>query len=262
MPDKYAAKYAIFRFPDRAEVPAGQVVGYQSVSEFPGWDRAREWVLGVIQKFGVKRILEVGSGANPTLDPADVAALGLDYTANDVSGEELTKADDAFDRWVCDLSTGSVPAEREGSFDLIFSRMVNEHVSDGRTYHANIHKLLKPGGVSAHCFSTLYCFPFTVNRLAPEFLSSLLLNLFMPRDAHKLGKFKAYYSWSRGPSRAMLRRFESLGYEVMEYRGYFGHAYYARVPPLHWLESRKARWLLGHPVPELCSYGTVILKKR
>jgi 2-polyprenyl-3-methyl-5-hydroxy-6-metoxy-1,4-benzoquinol methylase len=147
-------------------------------------------------------------------------------------------------------------------FDLVFSRMVNEHVSDGRNYHANIHKLLKPGGLSAHCFSTLYCLPFAVNCFVPDSLSSFLLNFFRPRDAHRLGKFQAHYSWSRGPSRTMISRFESLGFDVLEYTGYFGHGYYSRIPLLHRLESIKARTLLAHPIPALCSYGMLIARKQ
>jgi hypothetical protein len=93
-------------------------------------------------------------------------------------------------------------------------------------------------------------------------VSAVLLNVFMPRDSHKLGKFRAYYSWSRGPTPAMILRFEALGYEIVEYRGYFGHRYYSRVPVLHRLEGLKARILLANPMPMFCSYGMVIARKR
>jgi 2-polyprenyl-3-methyl-5-hydroxy-6-metoxy-1,4-benzoquinol methylase len=238
------------------------IVAFHSVSEFPGWDMAPEWILNLIKKHGSKNILEVGSGANPTLSAETVSSLNIRYTANDVSLEELSKANGVYDRWVCDLSRDVIPERMQGKFDLIFSRMVNEHISDGQAYHANIHNLLKPDGLSAHCFSTLYALPFTANRILPEAFSGALWNLFAPRDAHKTGKFRAYYSWSRGPSRAILSRFEKLGYEVIEYRGYFGHTYYARVPLLHRLERLKARILLAMPIPALCSYGMMIARKR
>jgi hypothetical protein len=60
----------------------------------------------------------------------------------------------------------------------------------------------------------------------------------------------------------MISRFEALGYEVLEYKGYFGHGYYSRVPLLHRLEHLKARILLANPIPELCGYGMVIVRKR
>jgi len=238
------------------------VVAFHSVSEFPGWDMAPEWILNLIRKHGSKNVLEVGSGANPTLGADTVSSLNIRYTANDVSAEELSKADGVYDRWVFDLSQGTIPEEMHGRFDLIFSRMVNEHISDGRAYHANIHNLLKPNGLAAHCFSTLYALPFAANRILPEALGGVLLKLFAPRDEHKTGKFRAYYSWSRGPSRGVLSRFEGLGYDVIEYRGYFGHTYYARVPLLRQLERLKSRVLLAMPIPMLCSYGMMIAKKR
>ncbi len=265
--DRYADKYTVFHFPDRVGAERdvryieGAAVRFESVHDFPGWDRAQTWITDIIQRFGAADVLEVGSGANPTLDSDTVSSLGLRYTANDVSAAELKKADKVYDRWVGDLSNDSVPREMEGRFDLVFSRMVNEHVADGKKYHANIRRLLKPGGISAHCFSALYTLPFAVNRLLPDFASSALLNIFMPRDACKLGKFRAHYSWSRGPSVPMLKRFRALGYDVLEYRGYFGHAYYHRIPLLHRMEARKARWLVSHPIAPLCSYGMLIARK-
>jgi hypothetical protein len=204
----------------------------------------------------------VGSGANPTLSADLVSSLNIRYTANDVSTEELGKADGVYDRWVCDLSRDSIPERMRGRFDLVFSRMVNEHISDGHAYHANIHALLKPNGLAAHCFSTLYALPFAANRILPDALGGLLWQVFAPRPTYKTRKFRAYYDWSRGPSREALSRFEKLGYEVVEYRGYFGHSYYARVPLLHWLECLKTRILLAKPIPALCSYGMMIARKR
>lgn len=266
--DPYADKYAVFDFHNQIGTEphvrqvAGTAVKFQSVHDFPGWERARQWITDIIHRFGSVDVLEVGSGANPTLDTESVSSRALGYTANDVSATELNKASEVYKRWVFDFSTSNVPVDMQGRFDLVFSRMVNEHISDGQKYHANILKVLRPGGVSAHCFSTLYSFPFTVNRLLPEFASDALLNIFMPRDKCKLGKFRAYYSWSRGPSASMLNRFDSLGYEVLDYRGYFGHAYYHRIPALHRLEAAKARWLLSHPMAPLCSYGMLIARKR
>lgn len=237
------------------------VISFHPVSEFPGWDLAPQWISALIQKYNSKDVLEIGSGANPTLSPEVVKRRDVRYTANDASVGELDKADGVYNRWVCDLAHDTVPARMHGKFDLVFSRMVNEHVADGRAYHANLRSLLTPNGLAAHCFSTLYALPFTANRLLPESLSSMLLNTFAPRDSHKTGKFRAYYSWSRGPSPAVLSRFEAVGYEIIEYRGYFGHAYYARVPLLRRLERLKSRALLAMPIPVLCSYGMMIARK-
>jgi SAM-dependent methyltransferase len=242
--------------------PRKPIVSFHLVSDFPGWEKAPEWILNLVRKHGSKDVLEVGSGANPTLSPEIVAALKIRYTVNDVSHAELVKSDTVSDGWVCDLANDEIPPQMHGRFDLVFSRMVNEHISDGQTYHKKIHGLLKPGGLAAHCFSTLYSLPFLANRILPDSISGGLLNLFGHRDLNKHGKFRAYYSWSRGPSSTMLSRFEALGYEVAEYTGYFGHNYYIGVPLLHRLECLKARMLLAKPIPALCSYSMLVARKR
>lgn len=237
------------------------VIGFDLFDECPGWQRAPDWVLGLIDGHRCRSVLEIGSGANPTLSPQAVSERGLRYVANDIDAGEMAKADPAFDRWVGDISQGA-PAGMEDRFDLVFSRMVNEHVADGRAYHANIHQVLAPGGIAAHCFSTLYSLPFVVNRLLPESFSEAILGVFDPRDREKRGKFRAYYSWSRGPSPRMVARFESLGFEVLRYVGYFGHGYYWRWPLVNRLEQWKARALVSSPVPSLCSFAMLIARKR
>jgi hypothetical protein len=58
----------------------------------------------------------------------------------------------------------------------------------------------------------------------------------------------------------MLKRFEDIGYDVIAYRGYFGHWYYWRLKPLHLLEFWKTRALVAVPNPLLCSYAVVVLR--
>jgi SAM-dependent methyltransferase len=238
------------------------VVSYDSVDEFQGWGGAPGLFQSLFTEHGSKRILEIGSGANPTLAPDYVQANGLSYVTSDLSPEELAKADAAFEPLVLDLSTKNLDPALVASFDCVVSRMVAEHIKDGRQYHSNLYRLLRPGGISAHCFSTLWTLPFAANRLLPESIADIALTLFNPRtDRHRHGKFPAYYSWSRGPSRSMLQRFQSLGFEVLRYSGYFGHPYYKRLPVLDRIERWKSKRLLNYPIPQLCSYATIVLRK-
>lgn len=241
----------------------GVVVSFAPFTDFPGWESGTDFLKTLIDEYGCKRILEIGSGANPTLEPKVVRDKRLLYVTSDLSCEEMEKADPVYERLVLDLSADEMSPELIGRFDLVFSRMVAEHVSDGLKYHQNIFRLLRHNGVSAHCFSTLGCLPFAANRLFPEFLSVRLLNTFAPRDVHRHAKFPARYSWSRGPTEAMIRRFEDLGFEVVKYTGYFGHNYYHRVSTfLHRMEIFKARLLLRWPCATFCSYATTVLRKR
>ena len=125
-------------------------------------------------------MLEIGSGANPTLSPAQLEAGGLRYTTNDLSAGELAKAGSAYDTLLLDMATASPAELPRDAFDLVFSRMVNEHVADGERYYRNIFDVLRPGGLTAHCFSTLYALPFVVNRLLPERLAGRLLDARQP----------------------------------------------------------------------------------
>jgi SAM-dependent methyltransferase len=243
--------------------PTSPRILYDTVANFDGWHGAPEAIEAVIDRFDSRDVLEIGAGAHPTLSVDRVRALGVRYTTNDISQEELDKADPAYVRLCYDLSGAEPPARLRGAFDLVFSRMVNEHVKDGERYYRNIATILRPGGVTTHWFSTLYALPFVTNRLIPEWLGNRVLDALAPRDRSGHGKFKAYYSWGRGPTRRMVARLESLGFAVLEYTGYFGHTYYRRrLPVLDFLEGKKAAWLAKHPRPLLTSYARVLLRKR
>ena len=211
------------------------------------------------ESYELKRLCDVGGGANPSLPLQYVQGHEMEYTLLDISPEELAKAPEGYQRQVADICDDH--PELHGRFDMIFSRMVAEHVADGQKFHTNIHKMLAPGGVAFHRFPTLYSPVFLINRLIPEFLSSGLLDLFRPRDRFQRGKFPAYYSWCRGPSPGQLQRLEGLGYRVLEYRGYFGHRYFKRIPIASQLHRMLARHLIRHPAPLLTTYADLVVQK-
>ena len=238
-------------------------IHFSTVDTFEGWNLAQEAFGSMIVQTGSKQVLEIGSGANPTLPVSFVRDKRISYTTNDIDQTELSKADPEYIQLCCDFSKSEVPKNLAGQFDFVFSRMVNEHVRDGECYYKNIHAVLKPNGITSHCFSTLYTLPFIANRWMPDFVSDLLLEYFAPRDRIHHGKFKAYYSWGRGPTSQMLKRFDSIGFEVLEYAGYFGHSYYkGRLPWLHWLETKKSIVLTKYPIPLATSYAKVVLRKK
>ena len=239
-------------------------VAYEHYEKFPGWTQAPAFLSSLIEREGSRAVLEIGSGANPALSPMQLGAHpGLRYTTNDIDADELAKAGPAYETLHLDMASARGDALPREAYDLVFSRMVNEHVADGERYYRNIFGVLRPGGVTAHCFSTLYALPFVANRLLPEDLTSRLLDLFNPRDRYQQDKFPAHYSWSRGPSTRSIDRLRGLGYEIVEYRGYFGHPYYDRpaLRAVRALEQAKSAWLCRHPVPALTSYAVVILRK-
>lgn len=215
------------------------------------------------------RICEVGGGANPCLQLKFVQKLGLNYVIADTSEKELDKLPIGYDRLHLDVTR--LPRDLDESFDLVITRMVAEHVTDARAFHENIFRMLAPGGTAIHFFPTMYSIPFVLNRILPARISDLLLHRIQPgRESEgSHGKFPAYYRWCHGPTRNQRRRLASVGFEVEEYVGFFGHSGQVTVGPGYWDRSpmltRLHEWLseqlLRHPVASMTSYACVVLGK-
>jgi SAM-dependent methyltransferase len=224
------------------------------------WDGYEGFLKNLIEARGVRTICDVGGGANPLLPIEYVQARSLEYTILDIAEGELQKAPEGYHKVVADIASRG--CDLGGStFDLVFSKMLAEHISDAPQFHANIRKLLAPGGVAAHFFPTLYALPFVVNRIIPEYLSDRLLRFFAPRDRYQHAKFPAYYRWCRGPTRRQFERLASVGLEVVEYVGCFGHAgYYRRLPGIRQIHALGTRILLRFPSPHLTSYALFVVR--
>lgn len=234
------------------------LIKYQTVKDFPGWTKTESFLQQLILTNKIKSVLEIGAGANPTINPEFITKSNLNYTMSDIDNQELKKADSIYNKLVLDFSS-EINITR--NFDLVFSRMVGEHISNGELFHKNIYRILNKGGISFHCFSTLYAIPFIFNRFLPDRISDILLAKIAPRDKFQHGKFKAHYNWCRGPSKKMIDRFENIGYEIVEYVGYFGHNYYKKISFLNRAEILKAELLKKFPLPYLTAYAHIILKK-
>jgi SAM-dependent methyltransferase len=209
-----------------------------------------------------RRVLDVGGGANPFLSLEFVREHGIDYTVLDISSEELGKAPGGYKTIVGDIA-GS--AALPGKYDLIFSRMLAEHVVDGEAFHRNVYQLLATGGIAVHYFPTLYALPFLINRWFPERLGYWLLEVLQPglrKQEGRKAKFPAFYSWCRGPTASQIARLERLGYRVEQYLGFFGHGgYYRRFKPMFLLNQWLSKMLVDHPVAALTSFAVVVLRR-
>ena len=226
------------------------------------WHDTRGFIENLIRERKVRRILELGAGANPVFPMEFVRQNGLDYTLLDISDVELAKAPQGYETICADIADPDVCLT--GCFDMVFSCMLAEHVKDGEIFHRNVFRLLGPGGVAFHFFPALYALPFVVNRLLPEFIAEGMLHwLQSGRNSDgRHRKFPAYYSWCRGPVSSQIRRFGRLGFSVEKYIGFYGHAsYYEKLPVIKNLHSAFSRWLVKHPVPWLCSFSYVVLVK-
>ncbi len=234
------------------------VISYEGSEH--AWLGYEAFIADLIDQNCVTKVCDVGGGANPFLREGYVAEKRIDCAILDISSSELSKAPPGYCKIVADIASAQFSVE--GKFDLVFSRMLAEHISDARQFHTNVRDILVDKGLAVHFFPTLYAFPFMINYLMPERLSQMLLNLFAPRDDYQHGKFPAYYAWCRGPTRGQLRRFTDLGYEVVHYKGFFGHGdYYNRISTVKMLHEYKTKLLLKHPVPLFTSFAYLVLRK-
>jgi len=238
---------------------AKETVGNGDVVRFGRTEDAYDNFAGLlkdlIKRHGCLKVADVGGGAEPQLTVEEVEAMALDYTLVDISAGELELAPAGFRKLVMDIA-GPLPAGRKG-YDLLFSRFVMEHVRDAAQAHENVYALLKPGGIAVHFFPTLYALPFLINKLLPESLSVR----FLSKKRQERGKFPAYYHWCVGPSDEAVKRFERMGYKVVEYSGFYGHGYYDRVPLLRNWQRLVRDLLLRFRVVSGTSFAWVVLQK-
>jgi SAM-dependent methyltransferase len=230
------------------------------VERFEGWSKFPRLLETLVLEYGIKRICEVGAGANPALSAHFIREQGLTYVATDEDSSELAKAarSEASRFDICNKNA-TLPG---APYDLICSRMTAEHFRSPENAYHNMFRSLTPGGLCVHSFACLYTLPFVVNKLLPDAASDRLLDFFAPRDRERHDKFTAYYRRCRGPIPQQIQFFQGLGYEILEYRAYFGHGYYAkRLPPLDLLHRLKTSFLLQKPSPYLTSYATIILRR-
>src|SRR5690606_5853440 len=107
-------------------------------------------VLDLARILNARSLLEVGGGRSPLLTERELARHDIRYTANDISERELERAPNWVGKACFDIQTPDHAQIEQyaGQFDLIFSRMVMEHVPSYQRAYRNIFTLLQPGGVA------------------------------------------------------------------------------------------------------------------
>jgi SAM-dependent methyltransferase len=226
------------------------------------WESFDDRLVELVDASGATEVGELGGGANPTLGLTRRAARPVELTVLDISDDELAKAPSDVQKLRADLCADDPPVRER--FDLVFSRMLCEHVPSGARFHRNCGAMLRPGGYAMHFFPTVTALPFVVNRALPEALGERVVEAILPsrRRGGRHSKFPAYYRWCWGPTPQQLARYRSVGFDVVSYDGGVGHAYYEKVPGLRALEQAKSRFLLEHPTPWLTAYALVVLRAR
>jgi SAM-dependent methyltransferase len=228
------------------------------------WDNYRGVILGLARHFGLGRLCEIGGGRDPLFLPEEAARLGLAVTVNDIDAYELSLCPEGLSKARFDIAGDlSEPDARPESYDLMFSRMVFEHVDGVERAWANIHTLLRPGGVALAFFPTLWNPVFALNHLLPERASRAILHALFPgrRDGGEDPKFPALYDWCRSRDGLLKPMLARAGFADAHIQPFWGHGYFERIPlarELDWAFNRFAAltdWRL------MSSYAYVLARK-
>jgi len=224
------------------------------------WQNYKDEVAQLIAAKASPDIIEIGAGRSPLFSQLDLPANVHSYTISDISRRELELAPGPWNRACFDVC-GDVRCHH-GKFDVAFTRMLAEHVTDGYRFHANVFSLLKSGGVAFHFLPTLYSPPFVINKLLPEALSGWLLRaLFAERNDDAIPKFPARYSMCRGKSSRQMRRLRSIGYANVDVKTFYGHDYFSKIPLIRELDRGLTRLAYTKGLAQLGAYAYLTLAK-
>ncbi len=243
----------------------GRATGAEPAVSYVPWVRLwhgfEQHVAEVARQSGAVAVGELGGGANPTVGLADMVGRPIELTVLDISPDELERTPPQAQTLCVDLCADAPPVHER--FDVVFSRMLCEHVRSGRTFHRNCFAALRPGGYAVHFYPSVTALPFLLNRILPTGFSQRLVERLFParRRGGKHPVFPARYSWCVGPTAAQVARFRSVGFEVVSSQVGIGHGYYDRMPPLRTLERAKAAMMLKHPAPWMGAYIIVVLRR-
>ncbi|HEY2771433.1 MAG TPA: methyltransferase domain-containing protein [Solirubrobacteraceae bacterium] len=216
-----------------------------------------------LRGLGGGSVCELGGGARPALDVEFLRDNKLDCLVVDVSAPELEKAPPGYATLLGDVSSPSFSTgEHDGVYDVVFSRVLAEHVRDARQFHVNVRRLLRPGGIAMHFFPTLWWPPFVANRILPESLAERILLKIEPwrEKSGRAGKFPAFYHWCFGPTNRQVANLLSTGFAVEHCVAYFGENSHAPGRLLTSLNDRWTRYMLSHPNYHFTSYAAYTLR--
>ena len=228
------------------------------------WENYRETIVKLSRDYSLTRHFEVGGGRDTLFTPDEARALGLSVTVNDISASELALAPADFAKVCCDVAVpDTMRTVAAGAYDLVYSRMVMEHIRDARQLWANQYAMLAPGGVALAFIPTLYAPAFALNRLVPERLSSAIVSRLFP-DRHQEGdnpKFPAFYDHCFGDEAKLAPMLSEIGFREHLVLPFYGYSYFWKIPGLKQIDAAFTRLSRARDWRSVTSFAYILAVK-
>lgn len=226
------------------------------------WTHLKPTLERIIERLPARRVLEIGGGRHPFFSVEEARRFGFQLTVNDLDAAELEHAPGEFNRLVLDVAQD---IDREsvdlGTFDLIFSRMVFEHVKDAAKAWSNVRDLLAPGGIALAFVPTLYSPPFVINKAMPDAVTGRLVRMLdRRRNPEEIPKFPAYYHACRASEDALRPFLQRLGFREISVIPFFGTPYFPAVPILRHVASAFDRLVERFDLRAFASYAYIVVR--
>lgn len=245
------------------------ISSYREGTAGPHWHSDWAWAhyepltLALAFHFGLKRMLEIGGGREPGFLDLGRAA-GLEVVVNDVDPRELAMLPAGTETACFDIA-GNLkgrPDLRE-AYDLMAARMVFEHIDGVPAAWANMHRMLRPGGVGLAFFPTLYGWPFVLNRMLPARTAKRIVERFFParRADGQAPFFPAHYDHCFGSERKLRRMLDPIGFSEIVVMPFWGHHYLDRVPVAREVDALLNRAAAAVDGRFFTTYTVVIVRK-
>lgn len=206
-----------------------------------------------------RRLLEIGAGRRPLLTSTEIKHLNIDFVANDIEERELNRIPFPVKKAVFDCCD-ELPRMFLNSFDVICSKMVQEHVKSGDRFYCNIFRLLKQGAVAINFHPTLYCAPFLINQIIPDSFSSFILRISRKGTNDTIPKFPATYElcYSSHQTAVLIK---NIGFSEVTIFPFYHHEYFKKVPLLRFFDDAISTWAQARDIRHLSSYAYTVVKK-
>lgn len=227
------------------------------------WHNFEHTVLRLMSATNAKTVMEIGAGRSPMLTGEQISDLNLSYTANDISESELARAPSWVSKACFDIA-GKVDlslAPLANRYDVIFSKMVFEHIPDTRQAYRNIQQLLAPGGICINYHPVLYSPPFLINLAFPDAVTAPILRMLSPRRHEgDQPKFPAKYDRCLISSK-VRDELRDLGYREVWQIPFFYHGYFKKIPGLFQLDDALSKLAERKDWQGLASFSFTIAMK-